>query len=110
MQPEKAVPIRQGIDLKVSHTAGDQPAVMFLHGGLGNRFNWRSQFEFAQIQGWQALAYDLARRTRPAQRTGRALRENHPSGSTLCRRRRSTIAKAHGSQGALVLGQSPGLR
>lgn len=60
MQPGKAVPIRQGIDLQVSHTAGDQPAVVFLHGGLGNRFNWRSQFEFAQIQGWQALAYDLA--------------------------------------------------
>jgi pimeloyl-ACP methyl ester carboxylesterase len=33
---------------------------VFLHGGLGNRFNWRSQYEFCCNQGWQSLVYDLA--------------------------------------------------
>jgi pimeloyl-ACP methyl ester carboxylesterase len=59
MQPEMVVRIRKGADLKVSVLAGRPPALVFLHGGLGNRFNWRSQFEFARLQGWQALAYDL---------------------------------------------------
>ena len=51
--------IREGVDLKVSVTPGRSPALVFLHGGLGNRFNWRSQFEAARRQGRQALAYDL---------------------------------------------------
>ena len=34
--------IRRGVDLKVSVTPGRSPALVFLHGGLGNRFNWRS--------------------------------------------------------------------
>jgi pimeloyl-ACP methyl ester carboxylesterase len=59
MQPLTLVPIRQGVDLAVSVSEGDAPALVFLHGGLGNRFNWRSQFDFAQRQGWRALAYDL---------------------------------------------------
>jgi pimeloyl-ACP methyl ester carboxylesterase len=60
------VPVRHGVQLQVCHTAAlpdlgrTEPAIVFLHGGLGNRFNWRSQYEFAQSQGWQALAYDLA--------------------------------------------------
>lgn len=59
MQPEDLIRIREGIDLKVSVTPGRSPALVFLHGGLGNRFNWRSQFEFARQQGRQAVAYDL---------------------------------------------------
>jgi pimeloyl-ACP methyl ester carboxylesterase len=60
IQPEALIRIRQGIDLKVSVSPGRSPALVFLHGGLGNRFNWRSQFEFARREGLQALAYDLA--------------------------------------------------
>ncbi|MBD2104173.1 alpha/beta hydrolase [Leptolyngbya sp. FACHB-261] len=56
----QAVQLRQGVVLQVSHSPGCSPALVFLHGGLGNRFNWRSQYEFAQAQGWEALAYDLA--------------------------------------------------
>ena len=28
------------------------PEIAFLNGGLGNRFNLRSQYEFAVAQGW----------------------------------------------------------
>lgn len=59
MQPEELIRIREGVELKVSLVPGRTPALVFLHGGLGNRFNWRSQFEFARQQGQQALAYDL---------------------------------------------------
>lgn len=52
--------LRQGVDLQVCYSPGKNPALVFLHGGLGNRFNLRSQYEFAHSQGWQALAYDLA--------------------------------------------------
>lgn len=54
------VHLRQGVDLQVCHRVGQTPALVFLHGGMGNRFNWRSQYEFAQSQGWEVLAYDLA--------------------------------------------------
>lgn len=52
--------LRRGVELQVCHTSGRSPAWIFLHGGLGNRFNWRSQYEFAQDHGWEALVYDLA--------------------------------------------------
>ncbi|MEP1077743.1 alpha/beta hydrolase [Leptolyngbya sp. PL-A3] len=52
--------LRRGVELQVCHTRGRSPAWVFLHGGLGNRFNWRSQYEFAQAQGYEALVYDLA--------------------------------------------------
>ncbi|PSN15158.1 alpha/beta hydrolase [filamentous cyanobacterium CCP5] len=52
--------IRPGIRLQVCYCSGTQPAIAFLHGGLGNRFNLRSQYEFAVEQGWEAIAYDLA--------------------------------------------------
>lgn len=52
--------LRQGVDLHVCHHPGKTPTVVFIHGGTGNRFNFRCQYEFAQSQGWQVLAYDLA--------------------------------------------------
>jgi pimeloyl-ACP methyl ester carboxylesterase len=52
--------LRRGVELQVCHLPGRSPAWVFLHGGLGNRFNWRSQYEFAADQGWEALVYDLA--------------------------------------------------
>ncbi len=48
------------MQLQVNYTSGRQPALVFVHGGLGNRWNWRSQFEYAATQGWTALTYDLA--------------------------------------------------
>lgn len=56
----KPLLLRPGVQLQVCHQAGSSPAIVFLHGGLGNRFNWRSQYEFAAAQGWTTLAYDLA--------------------------------------------------
>lgn len=55
-----SVPIRLGVALQTCYDQGRRPALVFLHGGLGNRFNWRSQYEFACTQGWEAIAYDLA--------------------------------------------------
>jgi pimeloyl-ACP methyl ester carboxylesterase len=52
--------LRRGVDLQVCHSPGVTPAVVFLHGGTGNRFNFRVQYEFAKNQGWEVLAYDLA--------------------------------------------------
>ncbi len=54
-----AILLRRDVTLQVCYQAGVSPAVVFLHGGLGNRFNWRSQYEFAIAQGWQTLVYDL---------------------------------------------------
>lgn len=56
----QTVYLRRRVALEVAHTAGKSPALVFLHGGLGNRYNWRAQYEFAQLQGWEALSYDLA--------------------------------------------------
>lgn len=53
--------LRQGVDLQVCYGSGQNPAIVFLHEGLGNRYNWRSQDEFFQSQGQTVLAYDLAR-------------------------------------------------
>lgn len=58
--PSQPVHLRREVTLEVSYTAGEPPALVFLHGGLGNRYNWRAQYEFAQAQGWEALNYDLA--------------------------------------------------
>ncbi|NMF85207.1 alpha/beta hydrolase [Nodosilinea sp. P-1105] len=52
--------LRPGVQLQVCHRGGSAPAVVYLHGGLGNRFNLRAQYEFALAQGWEAIAYDLA--------------------------------------------------
>lgn len=54
------IELRQGVRLQVCYASGNPPALVFLHGGLGNRFNWRSQYEFVLAQGWEAIAYDLA--------------------------------------------------
>ena len=54
------IPLRRRVKLQVSYHAGENPSLVFLHGGLGNRFNWRSQFEFFLHQGKTLLAYDLA--------------------------------------------------
>jgi pimeloyl-ACP methyl ester carboxylesterase len=52
--------LRQGVNLQVCHSRGSTPSIVFLHGGTGNRFNLRAQYEFAQNQGLEVLAYDLA--------------------------------------------------
>lgn len=56
----KIIHLRQGVDLQVSHCSGKSPAIVFLHGGMGNRLNLRSQYEFFHAQGREVLAYDLA--------------------------------------------------
>lgn len=33
--------LRKSVDLQVAYSRGETPALVFLHGGLGNRFNWR---------------------------------------------------------------------
>ena len=52
--------LRRRVKLQVSYHTGKNPSLVFLHGGLGNRFNWRSQYEFFLAQGQAVLAYDLA--------------------------------------------------
>ena len=52
--------LRRKVDLQVSYHAGTKPGLVFLHGGLGNRFNWRSQYEFFGDRQREVLAYDLA--------------------------------------------------
>lgn len=54
------VTIRRQVNLQVSYHAGKTPAIVFIHGGLGNRFNWRSQYEYFWGLGREVLAYDLA--------------------------------------------------
>lgn len=56
----QSVNLRAGVQLQVNYAPGRSPALVFVHGGLGNRWNWRSQFEYATTQGWTALTYDLA--------------------------------------------------
>ncbi|MCP9849461.1 alpha/beta fold hydrolase [Cyanobium sp. Morenito 9A2] len=43
----------------MAHWRGQGPTLMFIHGALGHRFNWRCQFEAALERGWGPLAYDL---------------------------------------------------
>ena len=54
------VRLRRRVELQVSYQAGKTPGLVFLHGGLGNRFNWRSQYEFFLHREREVLAYDLA--------------------------------------------------
>ena len=62
------IQLRGGVGLWACHSprqaldcaSAQSPAIVFLHGGLGNRFNWRSQSKFACAQGWENLTYDLA--------------------------------------------------
>ena len=62
----RLVNLRRGVEIAVSYSPALvsqgplAPPLVFLHGGLGNRYNWRAQYEFAQAQGWEALNYDLA--------------------------------------------------
>jgi pimeloyl-ACP methyl ester carboxylesterase len=56
----QVINLRRGVDLPVCHSRGRNPAVVFLHGGMGNRFNLRSQYDFFHAQGREVLAYDLA--------------------------------------------------
>ena len=56
----ESVNLRRRVNLQVSHHAGTTPAIVFLHGGLGNRLNWRSQYEYFLHQGREVLTYDLA--------------------------------------------------
>ena len=56
----ETVQLRSGVKLQVCYQAGQAPVLVFLHGGLGNRFNWRSQYEYFQAQDQAVLAYDLA--------------------------------------------------
>jgi pimeloyl-ACP methyl ester carboxylesterase len=51
--------LRRGVGLQVCYQPGQNPALVFLHGGLGNRFNWRCQYQFFAAQGRAVLAYDL---------------------------------------------------
>ncbi|MEG3436859.1 alpha/beta hydrolase [Pannus brasiliensis CCIBt3594] len=54
------VQLRANVRLKVCHHGGTDPAMVFLHGGLGNRFNWRDQYEYFADRGREVLVYDLA--------------------------------------------------
>ena len=56
----QTVKLRRKVELQVSYHAGNTPGLVFIHGGLGNRFNWRSQYEFFRNRGREVLAYDLA--------------------------------------------------
>ena len=48
------------VDLKVAYSPGESPAIVLVHGGLGNRFNWQNQWEFLRSRDRAVLAYDLA--------------------------------------------------
>ena len=56
----ESVHLRRRVDLQVSYHPGATPGIVFLHGGLGNRFNWRSQYEFFLDRGREVFTYDLA--------------------------------------------------
>ncbi|MEA5510268.1 hypothetical protein VB715_10890 [Crocosphaera sp. UHCC 0190] len=48
------ISLRRGVKRQVCYHSGDSPALVFVYGGLGNRFNWRSQYEFFVTQGREA--------------------------------------------------------
>ena len=62
LDPLRGAPLdlRRGVRLQVSHWHGRTPAMVFLHGALGNRFNWRPQIEYGLARGRECLTYDLA--------------------------------------------------
>ncbi|HTL89777.1 MAG TPA: alpha/beta hydrolase [Leptolyngbya sp.] len=54
-------PIKLGkVTLQVAHAPGKSPAIVFVHGGLGSRFNWCLQWEDLRSHGQELLTYDLA--------------------------------------------------
>lgn len=54
-------PVRlPSVALQVAYAPGRLPAIVFVHGGLGSRYNWRLQWEFFRASGQAVLAYDLA--------------------------------------------------
>ena len=55
----RLISLRRGVALQVCYHHGSSTPLIFLHGGLGNRFNWRYQYEFFATQGRTVLAYDL---------------------------------------------------
>ncbi|MBD2593770.1 alpha/beta hydrolase [Nostoc spongiaeforme FACHB-130] len=55
-----SIHLRRDVNLQVCHSPGITPPIVFIHGGMGNHFNFRNQYEFAHNQGWEVLAYDLA--------------------------------------------------
>jgi len=61
VQSLKGSIVRLGsVDLQVAYSPGQAPAIVLVHGGLGNRFNWQNQWEFLQSRDRAVLAYDLA--------------------------------------------------
>jgi len=56
----KLLKLRPGAAYQVCHQPGRAPTLVFIHGGLGNRYNWRPQYEHFANQGQAVLAYDLA--------------------------------------------------
>lgn len=56
----RACRLRKGMTVQVAHGLGAPPALVFLHGALGNRCNWRAQVALCRERRWQWLAYDLA--------------------------------------------------
>lgn len=48
------------VKLYGAYHRGRQPTIVLLHGGLGDRRNWRAQYEFLCIHGQSVLVYDLA--------------------------------------------------
>ncbi|MEM8830861.1 MAG: alpha/beta hydrolase [Cyanobacteria bacterium P01_G01_bin.19] len=55
----QTIKLRRRVQLLVSYHAGTSPGLVFIHGGLGNRYNWRSQYEYFLSQDKEVLAYDL---------------------------------------------------
>ena len=48
------------VELKVAYSPGQLPAIVLVHGGLGNRFNWQKQWDFLKSRDRAVLSYDLA--------------------------------------------------
>lgn len=56
---DQVVHLGWGVHLQVCHNPGQSPGLVFLHGGMGNRFNWRAQYDFFHVRGREVLAYLL---------------------------------------------------
>lgn len=46
----QVINLRRGVDLQVCHSRGRNPAVVFLQGGMGNRFNLPERCEKSEAQ------------------------------------------------------------
>lgn len=77
------ISLRRGVDLQVCYHSGEQPALVFLHGGLGNRFNWRCQYEFFLEAGKEVLVYDLAGHGQSSSYSRYSIRRHHRDLSRL---------------------------